>query len=322
MLTDMQARCNGIGFRDCSLAPDVSTGTQALYRERKWRELESDAANADIAISRWQDTQIASPHEAVTPRGRYFIAISLKLTRAKLSRGNKIIFEGTMPVGSLYVAGPSRQLSAQFHAPCDFLHIHVSSTRFPIPLAQRPFETDGLNDLVLPRDAFAEQLARALTMPSGVADRRFAQCAGELLAIHLTRFISRRPKIHALSKWRLRRVEEYVDTHLCRKLTLADLGGIAGLSRMHFAAAFRVATGYSPRKYLMSWRIERAKSLMSNSEMSLVEIALAAGFRNQSHFSTTFKQIAGETPGRWRGFVKDDLMLAGSLPVRLGRSAA
>ena len=69
MLTDMQARRNGIGFRDGSLAPDVSKGTQALYREGKWRELESDAANADIAISRWQDTQIASPHEAVMSIG-------------------------------------------------------------------------------------------------------------------------------------------------------------------------------------------------------------------------------------------------------------
>jgi hypothetical protein len=77
MLTDMQARRNGIGFRDGSLAPDVSKGTQALYREGKWRELESDAANADIAISRWQDTQIASPHE-----GYWLLAAMKSLQKA------------------------------------------------------------------------------------------------------------------------------------------------------------------------------------------------------------------------------------------------
>ena len=249
MPTDVQARSAEVGLQDGSLDPDILPGTQALYQERKWRELGTGAEVADVAVSRWRDSQISSWHEATTPPDRYFIAIALKLARAKLIRGQRIIFDGTMPAGTLYVAGPSKQLSAQFQA-CDFLHLHVSATHFPAPLMQRPVATEGLNDLVLPRDPFAEQLARALTNPGSVGDRRFVQCAGEILAIYLTQFVSQRTKVNALPSWRLRRVEEYVDAHLRRKIGLSDLANAAGLSRMYFASLFRAATGYSPRKLL------------------------------------------------------------------------
>ena len=84
-------------------------------------------------------------------------------------------------------------------------------------------------------------------------------------------------------------------THFDHCITLSVLAKIAGLSRMHFAAQFRVATGYRPREYLLHQRIERAKSLLSNSETALAEVALTVGFSTQAHFSTVFKQITGET---------------------------
>jgi AraC family transcriptional regulator len=103
-----------------------------------------------------------------------------------------------------------------------------------------------------------------------------------------------------LPKWRLRRVEEYVGTNFDHGITLSDLARVAGLSRMHFAAQFRAATGYRPREYLLHQRIERAKSLLSNSDTVLAEVALTVGFCTQAHFSTVFKRITGETPARWR----------------------
>jgi len=75
---------------------------------------------------------------------------------------------------------------------------------------------------------------------------------------------------------------------------------VAGLSKMHFAAQFRAATGYRPHEYLLHQRVERAKAMLSSLEMPLVEVALSVGFRAQAHFSTVFKRLTGETPGRWR----------------------
>jgi len=80
----------------------------------------------------------------------------------------------------------------------------------------------------------------------------------------------------------------------------ADLAKVAGLSRMHFAAQFRAATGYRPCEYLLHQRIEHAKSLLSNTETPLAEVALTVGFCTQAHFSTVFKRITSETLASWR----------------------
>ena len=66
----------------------------------------------------------------------------------------------------------------------------------------------------------------------------------------------------SLQKWRLKRVLEYVDNNLAEKITLQELATIAGLSRMHFAAQFRAATGLRPHQHILKQRIERSKELL------------------------------------------------------------
>jgi transcriptional regulator GlxA family with amidase domain len=81
---------------------------------------------------------------------------------------------------------------------------------------------------------------------------------------------------------------------------LADLAGIAGLSRTHFARQFRVATGFRPHDYLLRKRIERAQQMLAATSDALVDIAFSVGFQTQAHFSTVFKNIVGDTPRQWR----------------------
>lgn len=264
-------------------------------------------------ISRWTYAQAGvRREEATTPPDRYFFAIALKTTRLKLTRGAQTIFDGIMPAGTLYVGAPSKQLCAQFHAPCDFLHFHVPANCLPSPEPGRdPVTPDGLNDLVLLRDPFAGQLAKALTKHGHLVDQEFAHCITQTLAMHVARRELPRTKVNALPKWRLRRIEEYVRTHFDHGISLSDLAGVAGLSRMHFAAQFRAATGYRPREYLLHQRIEHAKSLLLNSETSLAEVALAVGFCTQAHFSTVFKRITGDTPARWRCASRNALVSPG-----------
>ena len=88
--------------------------------------------------------------------------------------------------------------------------------------------------------------------------------------------------------------------HFDRCISLSELANVAGLSRMHFAAQFRAATGYRPREYLLNHRIEHAKTLLATTGRPLAEIALAVGFSTQAHFSTVFKRISGQSPARWR----------------------
>jgi AraC family transcriptional regulator len=104
----------------------------------------------------------------------------------------------------------------------------------------------------------------------------------------------------ALPKWRIRRLEEFLAGNLEKRVSLDDMAAAVGLSKMHFAAQFRVATGYRPREYLLLRRIERAKAMMTASSVPLVEVAFAVGFNAQAHFSTVFKRFTGKSPAQWK----------------------
>jgi len=106
--------------------------------------------------------------------------------------------------------------------------------------------------------------------------------------------------VRSLQKWRLKRVMQYVDENLSAKITLEQLAAVAGLSRMHFAAQFRVAVGMRPHEYLLKCRIERAQDLLKQGDVSLVDTALTVGFQTQAHFTTVFKRFVGDTPYQWR----------------------
>jgi AraC family transcriptional regulator len=111
---------------------------------------------------------------------------------------------------------------------------------------------------------------------------------------------SGRPKVAELARWRLRRVTEYVEANLAESVSLADLAAAAGLTRMHFAAQFRAATGLPPHEYLLRRRIERAQEMLAEDREALVDIALSVGFQTQSHFTSVFKRFVGQPPRAWR----------------------
>ena len=130
-----------------------------------------------------------------------------------------------------------------------------------------------------------------------IAVRKF----GLRIAVEGTDRVSVRGRhIEGLQKWRLKRVVDYIDADMSSKINSRDLAAVAGLSRMHFASQFRVATGLRPHEFLLQRRIRRAAELMRDTTMPIIEIALSVGFQTQAHFTTVFKQFTGCTPRNWR----------------------
>jgi len=140
------------------------------------------------------------------------------------------------------------------------------------------------------------QLLSVNFAPDCAADERSeAWTAGELVEIK-----PKRRHVGALQKWRLKRVVDYIDSHLAAKITLSDLAAVAGLSQMYFASRFRLATSLRPHEFLLKQRIGRAEVLLLNTTMPILEIALTVGFQTQAHFSTVFKRFVGCSPHQWR----------------------
>ncbi|MBV8519518.1 MAG: helix-turn-helix transcriptional regulator [Acidobacteria bacterium] len=79
----------------------------------------------------------------------------------------------------------------------------------------------------------------------------------------------------------------------------------AGVHRAHFARVFRARFGCTPGELLRQLRVEHAQSLLASTDVPLAEIALAAGFSSQSHFTATFRAYAGVTPAAFRRDARD-----------------
>jgi AraC family transcriptional regulator len=103
-----------------------------------------------------------------------------------------------------------------------------------------------------------------------------------------------------LAPWQLRRVNDFIESHLDADPSIADLARECRLSESHFARAFRQATGMPPHRWVMKRRIERAKELLTAGDLELTQIALACGFVDQSHLSRNFVRAEGHSPGKWR----------------------
>lgn len=98
----------------------------------------------------------------------------------------------------------------------------------------------------------------------------------------------------------LRRVEEHIDTHLGETINVDALADVAGLSPSHFSREFKKSKGVSPGDYLVRRRVERTMELLTGTDLSLAEIALAAGFPDQSHCSRSFRKHVGIGPREYR----------------------
>lgn len=98
----------------------------------------------------------------------------------------------------------------------------------------------------------------------------------------------------------LLRARELIDARYTQPLDLDELARSANFSRYHFLRAFRRAFHVTPHEYLTRKRIERAKELLAESELTVTEICFEVGFESLGSFSTLFHKIVGWSPSIYR----------------------
>lgn len=103
-----------------------------------------------------------------------------------------------------------------------------------------------------------------------------------------------------LAPWQTNQACERLESDLGGKLSLEKIAAEFGLSVSHFSRAFRVSTGLPPHQWLLRQRVKTAKQLMTVRDLPLSEIAMSAGFANQSHFTRVFSATVGVSPAAWR----------------------
>jgi AraC family transcriptional regulator len=124
----------------------------------------------------------------------------------------------------------------------------------------------------------------------------------EGLTLELLAETSRRSVVssnHKRPLW-LEQAREILHAHFTGQLTLTSIAEMVGVHPVHLAREFRKYYLCTMGDYVRQLRIEFACRNLAETTTPLVEIALAAGFSHQSHFSRTFKRLTGMTPAQYR----------------------
>ena len=98
----------------------------------------------------------------------------------------------------------------------------------------------------------------------------------------------------------VRQAKDYIETHLEEKLTVREIAKQVHYSPSYFSQVFRQAANVSPYDYLLSRRIERAKSLLLQTELPLELVAARSGFHSVPHFIYAFKKATDQSPHKFR----------------------
>ena len=139
----------------------------------------------------------------------------------------------------------------------------------------------------------------------GLGDRLFVDSLTTALSIHILRSYSSRQQSlreHAggLSQRKLQQALDYINTYLGEDLSLEAIASTVGMSQYYFARLFKQSMGIAPYQYVIQQRVERAKRLLNQPELSISDIALQCGFANQGHLNLHFKRLVGATPKDFR----------------------
>ena len=98
----------------------------------------------------------------------------------------------------------------------------------------------------------------------------------------------------------IKKAIQFISQHYMENLTLEDVAGEVHLNPSYFSTLFKQSSGLSFKEYLNMVRVVESKRLLTNTDYSIIDIAIAIGFDNQSYFAKVFKKYTGMTPRQFR----------------------
>jgi AraC family transcriptional regulator len=246
--------------------------------------------------------------DSVPRENAFSVIVQLKdFDRHRLWREEELVFDGGHRRGDIAIT------DLRYHWQCQHLS-PFDNVRFRIPF-------DALHSYV---EDLGRPDIRTLSCPAGIGDEVVFGLARALLPslehpqkahplfleqinlamlAHLTHAYGGvhlpRCKKGVLAVWQEKRAVEFLVAHVNEPFSIVELAAACQLSRSYFIKAFKESFGRPPHRWLIEYRIARAKDLLCG-DMPLAEIAVACGFADQSHMTRVFSDVVGISPGRYR----------------------
>ncbi|HEY1089684.1 MAG TPA: helix-turn-helix transcriptional regulator [Burkholderiaceae bacterium] len=120
---------------------------------------------------------------------------------------------------------------------------------------------------------------------------------------------------------RLLRAKDRMDAAAHEDWPIPRLASVSGVSAAHFARSFKQAFGVPPHRYLLTRRIERATTLLRETELAITEIAFETGWRSLGTFGRIFRDVTGATPSATRARWQAQAQALAPVPACVLKSA-
>ena len=274
-------------------------------------------------IANSQDVGWGSMHAAIIEEGPFIAtepAIGHPMMIYHLTRPTEVSRKIEGGPGNRQLIGPRRICLTpgdaisrwEHHGHPEILQVYLRGSIYQGAVGEI-YSCDSSHAELVPRfamlDPMLEQIAIAITTAlrdGSAVDGLYIDTLAQMMSVHLARMHSsqsrpvRVPPIQTMSGWRMRRVIEYIEENLDGDLSLEAMAAEVDISPIYLARAFKAAVGQSPHRYVLSRRIERAKELLRNTELPVVDVALSSGFSSQSHLSYWFQRHVGVSPAAYR----------------------
>ena len=253
----------------------------------------------------------------VVPEDAYIVSLKLRdYSDCEYWERGKCVTKANIRVGTTYLYDMKRDPRFVIEKPFHSLHFYVPALALDGIAEQSGVRRVGQLDCQFGTGFHDEtvhhigaSLLRGLRRPSE-ANQLFVDHMMLALTAHVAQAYgglrNAEPAGGGLAPWQARRACERLESDLSGKLTLQEIAAELGLSVSHFSRAFRTSVGLPPHQWLLRQRVSAAKQLMTAGGLSLAEIAISAGFANQSHFTRVFSAAVGVSPGVWRREVRGD----------------
>ncbi len=238
--------------------------------------------------------------------------ITVAMTPAQV-RGEWVGIDGRLERRELngdmiWIVPPGVPHVIHFDRRATLIHLYLTDTFFRSMVQDAPDDTQSsLIPSLLVRDQFLVEIAKSLYRETkiGASNELFTQSIATLTATHLVRTYSSRhshlPVYRGgLGPAREKKICAYIMEHLSEELSLEEMARVVEMSPNYLISLFRASMGMTPHRYVVQQRLERARQLLEQPRMALLDVANRCGFKDQSQFTTTFRRYLGVTPGQYR----------------------
>lgn len=226
------------------------------------------------------------------------------LPTPKIERIEELSQSSQVLCGTITVVPADAQNSACWDTEHRFIALIFESNLLTQHIAESHVDDIELLPTLSHPDPLIHSIGSALKAElesNGLGGRLYVDSLVAALMAHLLRHYSAQkctfPTFSSgLPKSKLKQVIEHIYHHLGQDLTVAQLALIAQMSPNYFSGLFKQSTGLTPHQYVLRCRIDRAKQLLLQGELSIAEVSYCLGFTHQSHFSHHFKRLVGSSP--------------------------